>query len=157
MESARESAEAEKVAVASVEAALTEAIPAVAEGLPAMHRGRLHFPHRLAILLMLLCTCIVAAVNVAPPPDCRNTRSSSTECLQPHGSLLVARPRRSADLDKGPGRECSPGQVCVDKLSQDGSPWRDQGFPLLKPALDISRYIVMTGLIMLANNYQLEL
>ena len=30
-------------------------------------------------------------------------------------------------------------------------------FPLLKPTLDISRYIVITGLIMLANNYQLEL
>ena len=91
-----------------------------------MHKGRFHIPHRLAILLMLLCTSsLMAAIAVAPPRDCHNTRSLSSECLQPRGTLLVERPRRSADLDKGPGRECSPGQSCVDKLSQDGGPWRD--------------------------------
>ena len=73
---------------------------------------------------MLLCTSsLMATVDAAPPRDCHDTRSSSSECLQSRGTLLVERPRRSADLDKGPGRECSPGQLCVDKLSQDGGPW----------------------------------
>jgi len=49
--------------------------------------------------------------------------STVTNC-QSRGTLLVERPRRSADLDKGPERECSPGESCMDKLSQDGSPWR---------------------------------
>ena len=110
-EAVEESAEAEK-AVVSAEAALTVAIPAVAEGLPAMHRGRFHFPHRLASLLMPLCwSSLMAAVDAVPPSNCHNTPSSSTECLQPRSTLLVERPRRSADLDKGPGRECLPGQV----------------------------------------------
>ena len=88
---------------------MTKAKAAVAEELPATHRGCFHFPHRFAILLTLVCTSIlVAAVDAAPPSNCHNTyitpnprvvsaSSPVTHCLL---SDLVEVPRR-------PGRECS--------------------------------------------------